>query len=60
MEKRVFLEEDWYTKPDCPLIEDYILEDSNNFVSFMYQLAITIIGSEEQLLQYIGVQEPLW
>jgi hypothetical protein len=36
LESKVFLEEDWYTTEDCPLIEDYVLEESGNFTSFMY------------------------
>ena len=60
MEKRVFLEEDWYTSPDCPYIEDYIMEDSNNFVSFMYQLVVNIVGSEDQILDMLGIKEPVY
>ena len=54
LEGKTFIEDDWYTQDSCLMIEDNILEESSNFASFMYQLVINMIGSEDDILSYIG------
>jgi hypothetical protein len=49
LEAKQFLEEDWYSSDNCTLIEDYIMEDTGNFASFMYQLIMNLIGGEDQI-----------
>lgn len=48
------MNEDWYSNESCQLIEDYILEDTNNFASFMYSLIMNLIGGEEQIQELLG------
>ena len=36
LEGKAFLTEDWYKQDDCLPIEDFILEESTSFASFMY------------------------
>ena len=55
LEAKQFLEEDWYTKSQCELIEDHIIEDTSNFASFMYQLVINLIGGEEKIYELLGI-----
>jgi hypothetical protein len=50
LEETQFLEEDWYNKEECRDIEEHILDDSSNFASFMYQLVLQLIGSEEEMI----------
>ena len=39
---------------DCDKIEEEILEDSNNFVSFTRQLIIHLLGEEDDILDLLG------
>lgn len=55
----MFLDSDWYTTDNCPLIDDYILEDTGNFAGFMYQLIVNLIGGEDKILEYIGVPKTM-
>jgi len=54
LEGKVFLEEDWYSKTDCLDIEELIMEDSQNFASFMYQLVVKLIGTEDEIMEFLG------
>jgi len=54
LEGKTFLEEDWYTQESCKEIDETILDESSNFASFMYQLVIQIVGSEDDILSFIG------
>ena len=54
LEGKTFLEEDWYTQDSCTMIDETILDESSNFASFMYQLVVSIIGNEDDILSYIG------
>lgn len=54
LEGQEFTAEDWQQK-DCEQIESTILLDGNNYVSFMYDFALTIMGSEEAILSYLGI-----
>jgi len=54
MEGRQFLDEDWYVLDNCPQIGSNVLKESGNFVSFMYSLVTNMIGSEDDLLDFLG------
>ena len=56
LEGKTFIEDDWYTQDSCLMIEDNILEESSNFASFMYQLVISMIGNEDDILSYMGMK----
>lgn len=59
LESKIFLEEDWYTTDNCPIIDDYIWEDSGNFASFMYSLVLNLIGGEEKIYEMLGIPSSL-
>lgn len=59
LETKVFMDSDWYTTDNCPMIDDYILEDTGNFAGFMYQLVVNLIGGEDKILEFIGVPKTL-
>ena len=55
LESKEFKDEDWYTNSSCPVIDDYVMEDSSNFASFMYQLVMDLIGDEDSILEMLGL-----
>ena len=55
LESKVFEENDWYTASKCREIDDEIIEDSSTFASFMYQLVMSLIGGQDQILEYLGI-----
>jgi hypothetical protein len=59
MKSREFSEDHWFVVNDCRNIEQYILDDSSNFVSFMYQLIVKLVGSENDILSFLGVDSEM-
>jgi hypothetical protein len=39
------------------LIEDYIMEDSSSFASFMYTLIMNLIGGEDRIWELVGMSK---
>lgn len=55
LERRNFLEEDWYNSKKCRDIEEHIMDDTSNFASFMYQLILQLVGSEAEIKDFVGI-----
>lgn len=55
LEGKTFLMEDWYTQPECLYIEDTILEESGELASFMYNLIMQLMGTEDDIMTFLGI-----
>ena len=60
LRERTFNESDWYVDSNCRKIEQYVLDDSSNFVSFMYQLIVNLVGSEDDILSFLGLDSQIF
>jgi len=61
LESKVFTDEDWYINTEkCQNVDDYVLEDSGNFASFMYSLVINLLGGEDKIFDLIGIPRTLF
>ena len=56
LKKRMFSDEDWYVS-ECEQIEEDILQDSNSFAGFLWTLVETLLGTEEDILSFLGYSQ---
>ena len=54
MEGQKFSAADWQQE-DCTQIDHSILSEGNNFATFMYQFAMHLMGTEEEILAHLGL-----
>ena len=53
---KTFIKGDWYTA-HCTQIDKNILAEGNGFVGFMWTLAQHLIGTEEEIMEYLGYKD---
>jgi len=55
-ETKEFKDEDWVMEK-CQRIDQNILHESNNFVSFTKNLIMTLLGQEDDILTFLGYNQ---